>query len=228
MFGSKMPSKVGEVVPNVLGCVWHREGRVRGWATTDRRRRPAAQRVAHQRPRGEGGGECRQQRAGLQPAAPRDRPIESVNAPARTIHIGGMPGACSTGGVKQSTFCMAHRKTMITMGSPYFVWINTNEIISSWYSLGAVCVNPPSTRLRQPQRGGVVREELVQRAHAALLHLGFIIASRDHNRQLHTAHRHVCAREITTTHPSCSVRMQPCSTQDSVALSLQKTMHRIC
>jgi hypothetical protein len=31
---------------------------------------------------------------------------------------------------------------MITMGSPYFVWINTNEIISSWYLLGAVCVAP--------------------------------------------------------------------------------------
>jgi hypothetical protein len=46
-------------------------------------------------------------------------------------------------GVKQSVFCMAHRKTMITMGSPYVVWINANEIISSWYLLGAVCVNPP-------------------------------------------------------------------------------------
>ena len=32
-------------------------------------------------------------------------------------------------GLKQSTFCMAHRKTMFTMGSPYFVWINANEII---------------------------------------------------------------------------------------------------
>jgi hypothetical protein len=31
---------------------------------------------------------------------------------------------------------------MITMGSPYFVWINTNEIISSRYLLGAVCVAP--------------------------------------------------------------------------------------
>jgi hypothetical protein len=29
------------------------------------------------------------------------------------------------------------------MGSPYFVWISTNEIISSWYLLGAVCVAPP-------------------------------------------------------------------------------------
>jgi hypothetical protein len=47
------------------------------------------------------------------------------------------------GGVKHSTFCMVHRKTMITMGSPYFVWINTNEIIASWYLLGAVCVTPP-------------------------------------------------------------------------------------
>jgi hypothetical protein len=33
---------------------------------------------------------------------------------------------------------------MITMGPPYFVWINTNEIISSWYLLGAVCVTPPA------------------------------------------------------------------------------------
>jgi hypothetical protein len=48
------------------------------------------------------------------------------------------------GGLKQSTFCMARRKTMITMGSPYFVWINTNEIISPWYLLGAVCVACPS------------------------------------------------------------------------------------
>jgi hypothetical protein len=46
------------------------------------------------------------------------------------------------GGLKQSTFCMARRKTMITMGSPYFVWINTNDIISSRYLLGAVCVPP--------------------------------------------------------------------------------------
>ena len=33
---------------------------------------------------------------------------------------------------------------MITMGSPYFVWINANEIISLWYLLGAVCVTPPA------------------------------------------------------------------------------------
>ena len=32
---------------------------------------------------------------------------------------------------------------MITMGSPYFVWINTNEIILSWCLLDAVCVTPP-------------------------------------------------------------------------------------
>jgi hypothetical protein len=32
---------------------------------------------------------------------------------------------------------------MITMSSPYFVWINTNEKISSWCLLGAVCVTPP-------------------------------------------------------------------------------------
>ena len=32
---------------------------------------------------------------------------------------------------------------MITMGSPYFVWKNTNEIILSWYLLDAVCVTPP-------------------------------------------------------------------------------------
>jgi hypothetical protein len=46
------------------------------------------------------------------------------------------------GGLKQSTFCMVRRKTMITMGSPYFVLINANETISSWYLLGAVCVAP--------------------------------------------------------------------------------------
>jgi hypothetical protein len=33
---------------------------------------------------------------------------------------------------------------MIATGSPDFVWINTNEIISSWYLLGAVCVSPPT------------------------------------------------------------------------------------
>jgi hypothetical protein len=31
---------------------------------------------------------------------------------------------------------------MITMGSPYFVWINANGIISSWHLLGAGCVAP--------------------------------------------------------------------------------------
>jgi hypothetical protein len=29
------------------------------------------------------------------------------------------------------------------MGSPDFVWINNNEIVSSWYLLRAVCVTPP-------------------------------------------------------------------------------------
>jgi hypothetical protein len=56
-------------------------------------------------------------------------------------------GPGGAGGVKQSTFCMAHRKTMITMGSPYFVWINTNGIISSWCLLGAVCVTPSPVAL---------------------------------------------------------------------------------
>jgi hypothetical protein len=55
-------------------------------------------------------------------------------------------GAGAPGGLKQRTFCMARRKTMITMGSPYFVWINANEIISSWYLLDAVCVPPPPWR----------------------------------------------------------------------------------
>jgi hypothetical protein len=43
---------------------------------------------------------------------------------------------------------MARRKTMITMGSPYFAWINANEIISPWYLLGAVCVTPPENTSR--------------------------------------------------------------------------------
>ena len=47
-------------------------------------------------------------------------------------------------GVNQSAFCMARRNTMITMGYPDFVWINANEIISSWYLLGAACVPPPA------------------------------------------------------------------------------------
>jgi hypothetical protein len=29
-------------------------------------------------------------------------------------------------------------------GLSVFVWINANEIISSWYLLGAVCVAPPT------------------------------------------------------------------------------------
>jgi hypothetical protein len=36
------------------------------------------------------------------------------------------------------------------MGSPYFVWINTNEIISSWYLLGAVC-DPPAQEHKDAQ-----------------------------------------------------------------------------
>ena len=48
-----------------------------------------------------------------------------------------------TEGVQTKYFLHGAPKTMITMGSPYFVWINTNEIISSWYLLGAVCVPPP-------------------------------------------------------------------------------------
>jgi hypothetical protein len=61
----------------------------------------------------------------------------------------GAQGGYAREGVKQSTFCMARRKSMITMGSPYFVWINTNEMISSWYLLGAVCVAPPGYAWRR-------------------------------------------------------------------------------
>ena len=39
---------------------------------------------------------------------------------------------------------------MITMGSPYFVWINANKIISSWYLLDAVCVTPPGLAQNAP------------------------------------------------------------------------------
>ena len=42
---------------------------------------------------------------------------------------------------------------MITMGSPYFVWINNNDIISSWYLLDAVCVTPPLQGVRIARRG---------------------------------------------------------------------------
>jgi hypothetical protein len=55
---------------------------------------------------------------------------------------------------------MAHRKTMITMGSPYFVWINTNEILSLWYLLGVACVGPPG----QVKASGLV-EALVDEFH---------------------------------------------------------------
>jgi hypothetical protein len=72
------------------------------------------------------------------------RPDSGRNGARRPSAPRPTPGGrrCS-GGLKQSTFCMVHRKPMITMGSPYFVWINTNGIISSWYLLGAGCVAPP-------------------------------------------------------------------------------------
>jgi hypothetical protein len=57
-------------------------------------------------------------------------------------------GARAAGGVKQSTFCMARRKTMITMGSPYFVWKNTNEIILLRFLRDSVCVAPPRAARR--------------------------------------------------------------------------------
>jgi hypothetical protein len=41
------------------------------------------------------------------------------------------------------------------MGSPYFVWINANEIISAWYLLGAVCVTPPLRYIKK-QRNRVL------------------------------------------------------------------------
>jgi hypothetical protein len=53
------------------------------------------------------------------------------------------------GGATQSTFCIAHRETMVTIDPPDFVWINTNEIISSWYLLDAVCVVPPRPAVHQ-------------------------------------------------------------------------------
>jgi hypothetical protein len=65
---------------------------------------------------------------------------------ARRRRPAGRSAPPPRGGLKQSTFCMARRKTMITMGSPYFVWINANEIISSWYLLCAVCVTAPPPR----------------------------------------------------------------------------------
>jgi hypothetical protein len=73
--------------------------------------------------------------------------------------------ASEGGGLKQSTFCMVHRKSMITMGSPYFVWLNTNEIISSWYLLGAVCVTPPPEgRLRPVAQVGNTLERFLSRS----------------------------------------------------------------
>jgi hypothetical protein len=60
-------------------------------------------------------------------------------------------------GAQTSTFCMAHRKTMITMGSPYVVWINTNRIVSSWYLRGAGCVTPPPPSHRHDGYVGELR-----------------------------------------------------------------------
>jgi hypothetical protein len=58
---------------------------------------------------------------------------------------------------------------MITMGSPDFVWINTNETISSWYLLDAVCVPPPPPSAPRTRRtagpgGGGGRSECAGRA----------------------------------------------------------------
>jgi hypothetical protein len=72
------------------------------------------------------------------------------SAPQRAT-LSGIPRVLHTdenwrrrkGGSNKVFFCMARRKTMITMGSPYFVWINANKLIPSWYLLGAVCVPPP-------------------------------------------------------------------------------------
>jgi hypothetical protein len=66
----------------------------------------------------------------------------------------GRGGRRRRGGGQTSYFLYGAPKTMITMGSPDFVWINANEIISSWYSLGAVCVAPPGAgrgRHRRPR-----------------------------------------------------------------------------
>jgi hypothetical protein len=95
-------------------------------------------------------------RARAPPLAPHaPRPACAARAPGtlpgpkkiNTLHRGSRSWVClgprGQGGVKQSTFCMARRKSMITMGSPDFVWINTNGIISSWYLLDVVCVAPP-------------------------------------------------------------------------------------
>jgi hypothetical protein len=51
---------------------------------------------------------------------------------------------------------------MITMGSPYCVWINTNEIISSCYLLDAVCVTPPASPIVSPGAGIASRGEAHQ------------------------------------------------------------------
>jgi hypothetical protein len=80
------------------------------------------------------------------PALPPSPASPGSARPSTTRRRSGSRGRKrpALGGVTQSTFCMVHRKTMITMGSPYFVWINTNEIVSSWYLLDAVCVTPPA------------------------------------------------------------------------------------
>ena len=76
----------------------------------------------------------------------------SISAAAAAARSAAEGGRARRGGLKQSTFCVVHRKTMITMGSLYFVWINTNKIISSWYLLDAVCVTPRARRPRWSTR----------------------------------------------------------------------------
>jgi hypothetical protein len=69
------------------------------------------------------------------PPCPRASPTHD-----RAVANRGGPGP-GRGGVKQTTFCMVHRKTMITMGSPYSVWIHADEIISCMvFTRRGVCV----------------------------------------------------------------------------------------
>jgi hypothetical protein len=106
---------------------------------------------------------------------------------------------------------------MITMGSPYFVWINAYEIISSWYLLGAGCVTPPpptrTVRLVL-DRDGTGHGVLVQRPPA--------VARRRRHRHLGgLAALSVC----TASHPRYT---RPISPLKRIGGSLDQLQRRRC
>jgi hypothetical protein len=93
---------------------------------------------------------------------PASSPPRTPAPPGPTHQDGGARpaearAAPPEGGSNKVLFVWRAEKTMITMDSPDFVWINTNEIVSSWYLLGAVCVAPPTSRWASPPNARRIR-----------------------------------------------------------------------